>query len=213
MDESTTREKVLKKIRNALISKSENPYPSLDMDSSVYNDFPETKDIVFAEEFSRAGGKFVYCENENDLKVKLQSICSEKEIGKIQCYDPELIDLLDKCGIANSSDEEKLLEANTGVTGCEFLIARFGSILVSSKQLSGRRMNVFPETHIVIAKINQVVGELKDAIVAVKKKYSGGLPSMLTVVTGPSRTADIEKTLVMGAHGPKELYVLLIDEV
>lgn len=74
-------------------------------------------------------------------------------------------------------------------------------------------MNVFPETHIVIARINQIVGELKDAIVAVKKKYAGGLPSMLTVVTGPSRTADIEKTLVMGAHGPKELYVMLIDEV
>lgn len=213
MDESTTREKVLKKIRNALISKTDNPYPSLDMDSSVYKDFTDLKDVTFAEEFTRAGGKFVYCENESDLRVKLQSIFSEKDMGTVLCFDPDLADLLDKCGIIAHKDEDKFLEVKTGVTGCEFLIARFGSILVSSKQLSGRRMNVFPETHIIIAKISQIVVELKDAIVGVKKKYAGGLPSMLTVITGPSRTADIEKTLVMGAHGPKELFVLLIDEV
>ncbi len=74
-------------------------------------------------------------------------------------------------------------------------------------------MFVFPETHIVIAKASHVVDELKDALNGMKTKYAGNFPSQITVITGPSRTADIEKTLVMGAHGPKALYVLMIDDL
>ena len=101
---------------------------------------------------------------------------------------------------------------DAGITYCEYLIARLGSIMVSSKQTSGRRLNVFPENHIVIARSSQIVADLKDALKNIKEKYVGNLPSMISVITGPSRTADIEKTLVMGAHGPRELYVFLIDE-
>ena len=76
--------------------------------------------------------------------------------------------------------------------------------MVSSRQASGRRMNVFPESHLVVARTNQIVPEIRDAIMGIQKKYEGNLPSMISLVTGPSRTADIEKTLVMGAHGPTE---------
>ncbi|MCD4695318.1 MAG: lactate utilization protein [Bacteroidales bacterium] len=211
MEETTTREKVLKKIRNSLISKTENPYPSLDIESSVYHDFTEQKDIVFAEEFTLVGGKFIYCENENELKTNLQSLFREKGFKEIFCFDSKIIELLNNSGIPNFNEEDKLLDISAGITHCEFLVARFGSILVSSKQFSGRRLNVFPETHIVIAYTHQIVNELKDALILMKEKYGSGLPSMMTFITGPSRTADIEKTLVMGAHGPKELYLLLID--
>jgi len=81
--------------------------------------------------------------------------------------------------------------------------------MVSSK--NSRRLNVYPETHVVIAYVDQLVDDLKDAFIAVQKKYSGNLPSMLSVITGPSRTADIEKTLVMGAHGPRQLFVILVE--
>jgi L-lactate dehydrogenase complex protein LldG len=54
--------------------------------------------------------------------------------------------------------------------------------------------------------------DLKDSFSLIKKKYGTNLPSMLSVITGPSRTADIEKTLVLGAHGPKDLYVFLLDD-
>jgi L-lactate dehydrogenase complex protein LldG len=81
--------------------------------------------------------------------------------------------------------------------------------MVSSK--TSRRLNVYPEIHVVIAYANQLVDDLKDAFVAVQNKYSCKLPSMLSVITGPSRTADIEKTLVMGAHGPRELFLILVE--
>ncbi|MCF8368226.1 MAG: lactate utilization protein [Bacteroidales bacterium] len=211
MEETTTREKVLKKIRNSLISKVDNPFPSLDMESSVYEDFSEQRDIVFAEEFTKMGGKFIYCESHEELKRNLQSLSREKGFKEIFCRDPEIIEILNSIGIPNFKEEEKLLGLDAGITQCELLVARFGSILISSKQISGRRLNVYPETHIVIARSDQIVFELKEAINHMKEKYGKHLPSMMTFITGPSRTADIEKTLVMGAHGPKELYLLLID--
>ena len=98
------------------------------------------------------------------------------------------------------------------VTSCEFLIARTGSIMMSSQQLSGRRLYAFPEVHIVIAFISQIVPDIKTALTGIREKYTGRMPSMVTMITGPSRTADIEKTLVMGVHGPKEVYVFLADD-
>ncbi|MEI7503277.1 MAG: LUD domain-containing protein, partial [Paludibacter sp.] len=68
---------------------------------------------------------------------------------------------------------------------------------------------VFPPIHIVIANESQLVGFPEDALVSIQKKYSNNLPSMISTITGPSRTADIEKTLVLGAHGPKEFIVFL----
>ncbi len=212
MEEITSREKVLKKIRGALLAKNENPYPSLDSESSIYQDFTETMDITFAREFSRVSGKFIYCESEADLRSNLLSLMSEKQWEDIYCIDQEIISMLEPSDIKIQSDAEEFNNMRPGITQCEFLIARFGSIMVSSKQASGRRMNVFPESHIVVARTHQIVPEIKDAIIGIQKKYEGKLPSMMSLITGPSRTADIEKTLVMGAHGPKELYLFLLDQ-
>ena len=80
--------------------------------------------------------------------------------------------------------------------------------MLSSKQGSGRSLSIFPPIHIVIAFASQLVEDIQDGLELVKKKYAT-LPSMICLTTGPSRTADIEKTLVLGAHGPKELVVFL----
>jgi len=211
MDETTSREKVLKKVRNALISKNENPYSSIDIDSSVYVKIEDTLDITFAQEFTKVSGKFVYCENESELKENIATLISENEWSNIFCIEPEIKKVLVDKGITCKSDEDDFLSMEVGITYCEFLIARIGSIMISSKQISGRRMNVFPEHHIVIANSSQIVPDIKDALLGMKERYGKGLPSLVSVITGPSRTADIEKTLVMGAHGPKELYLFLID--
>lgn len=212
MEDTTSREKVLKKIRNALISKTENPYPSLDTESSVYPKMEDSIDIAFAQEFTRIAGKFVYCENEVDLAKNLASLVTEKKWKSVYCIDKDIQAILDKAKINHTDDPENFNDLQAGVTFCEFLIARLGSIMISSRQISGRRLNVYPETHIVIARSNQIVPELKDAIEGIRSKYNNKLPSLITVISGPSRTADIEKTLVMGAHGPKELYVFLLDD-
>ena len=99
-----------------------------------------------------------------------------------------------------------------GITGCNFLIARTGSIIVTSATESGRQMNVFPPIHIVISKATQLVDYLSDAYIALQRSFGTDFPSTISTITGPSRTADIEKTLVLGAHGPKEIYVFLVDD-
>ena len=97
------------------------------------------------------------------------------------------------------------------VTGCELLVSRTGTIVLSTANESGRTTSVYAPVHVCVAYSNQLVYDLKDALQFVKEKYNGKLPSFISFATGPSRTADIEKTLVVGVHGPKEVFVFLID--
>jgi L-lactate dehydrogenase complex protein LldG len=82
---------------------------------------------------------------------------------------------------------------------------------MSAAQDSGRTVSVYAPVHICIAYMNQLVYELKEGLQMLKEKYARELPSMITFATGPSRTADIEKTLIVGVHGPKEVFVFLVD--
>ncbi len=213
MEDSTSREKILKKIRNALISKEEIPYPDIDFEDSVFKELEESLEINFAQEFNNAGGQFVYCDNEQDFLDNLRFLISNNKWENILTLDPGLTDILQRGKIPYLTGKEKIKSTKTGITRCEFLIARLGSIIVSSGQLSGRRMNVYPDVHIVLAYTSQLVPDLKDAFARLNNKYENRLPSLISLITGPSRTADIEKTLVMGAHGPKELYVFLVEDL
>ncbi len=82
---------------------------------------------------------------------------------------------------------------------------------MSSAQDSGRTVSVYAPVHICIAYSNQLVYDIRDGIEVLTEKYKNKIPSFITMATGPSRTADIEKTLVVGVHGPKDVYVFLID--
>ena len=82
---------------------------------------------------------------------------------------------------------------------------------MSTAQLSGRAASVYAPIHVCIAFTSQLVYDIKDALQLLKEKYNNKLPSLITFATGPSRTADIEKTLVVGVHGPKEVYCFLVD--
>jgi L-lactate dehydrogenase complex protein LldG len=104
-----------------------------------------------------------------------------------------------------------LATCDAAVTGCEALVARTGGIVLSTGQASGRTTSVYAPVHICIAYTSQLVPDIKDALAVVKSKYKN-LPSLITFATGPSRTADIEKTLVVGVHGPKEVFCFLVED-
>ena len=213
MQETTTKEKILKQVRNALISKKENPFSSVDFKSSVYHDFEEEPVVQFALRLNQAGGTFVYCENEKTVVENMQVLVEQQQWTDLFALDESILTLLQDGRFKLISDPAQFNKLKVGISCCDYLIARFGSVMVSSALSSGRRLFVYPETHVVIARASQVVSELKDALSGIKQKYAGNFPSQITVITGPSRTADIEKTLVLGAHGPKELFVLLIDDL
>jgi L-lactate dehydrogenase complex protein LldG len=212
MEESTSREKVLKKVRDALIEKTEPPFPVIDTESTVYQDITGPLDVAFAEALVRASGKFVYCESQDEFLGTLQSFILEKNWPLLYCPDPLLQQILKQGGIPFEGSAALLNDAQIGITRCEFLIARTGTVMLSSRLNPGRKIMAWPEIHLVAGTSSQLVPDLKQALQGIKKKYQEDFPSLVTLVTGPSRTADIEKTLVMGAHGPKELYVFLIDD-
>jgi len=212
MEESTSKEKVLKKIRDALIEKTEAPFPLIDTDTSVYQPMEEPLDVTFAQELLKVSGKFVYCESDDEFLSVLQAFILEKDWPVLFCYDEKIQRLLKQGGIPYESSPDRFNEMQIGITRCEYLVARLGTVMVSSRVSPGRRMNVFPEIHLILATTSQLVPDLKQALQKIRKKYGEDFPSMISLITGPSRTADIEKTLVMGAHGPKELYVFLLED-
>ena len=213
MEESTSKEKVLKNVRNALISKTEMPFPDIDYDSTVYKESDESNDITFAQAFTEVAGKFVYCESSDELIGAMEIVLNSLNKKYVYCFDEKIRDLLNGRELEIRDFDEEFEKAEVGITTCESLVARTGSIMISSKQTGGRRLNVFPEDHIVIAGSGQLVADISDALIKIKERYEKGLPSMISMITGPSRTADIEKTMVMGAHGPRNLYVFLVEDL
>jgi len=209
-DITTSKEKLLKKIRKALLEKRDNPYPNLE-DLPHYPPNDELPEVLFAEEFTVAAGQFVFCEDEIQFIDILLNLAEERKWRKIYCWEPELQDILHKYDYPFFETDKDFDQAEVGFTLCEALIARNGSILLSNAGMAGRRLSIYPPIHIVLAYTSQLALDLKDGFKLIKNKYGNQLPSMITTVTGPSRTADIEKTLVMGAHGPKELFVFLLE--
>ena len=210
MKETTSKEKMLKKIRKALLEKRDNPHPNLE-DTPLYEEYNDHLDILFAEQLTTVSGNFVFCENDIQLIENLLHLAEEKGWRKIYCWEPGLQKLLSTYEFPFYSTDTDFLNADVGITACEALVARNGSIMVSNGTEAGRRLSIYPHVHIVIAHTSQLVLDLKDAFKLLKDKYGENLPSMISNITGPSRTADIEKTLVLGAHGPKELYVFLLE--
>ncbi len=214
MKESTSREKVLKSIRDALVNPMNPPFVAEDYADKIYQrPGEEYHEILFAQALAKVSGRFVYNRNENEFAANLKTFLQSRGKDSIHCYEPGLQKILNEHGLFCVNALEEFPECEISLTGCEFLVARTGSILVSSRQGSGRKGYSWPPLHVVVAYKSQLVYDIRDALRALQQKYKKeGLPSMVSLVTGPSRTADIEKTLVMGAHGPEELLVFFIDQ-
>ena len=208
---SSSKERILKKIREALSNPVPLPFPKSEGTNSVFQPQEEDLEIVFAQEFTKLLGRFAFCVNETDMKLQLQQLIAEKKWSNIFCLEGQLLKIFD-VNKFTGFNKSTLKDCDAAITSCKYLIARTGSIVMTSAQQSGRTVSAYAPVHICIAYVNQLVYETKDALKLLKKEYGSNLPSFITFAAGPSRTADIEKTLVVGVHGPKEVYLFLIDE-
>lgn len=209
--QSNSREKILHKIaavRSKRVAAVDFQLPE-NFDSNIHKPILPDPVSCFKAELEAINGKCVLCKDEMDQILQLKEFLISRSFSNIFCLDDVISDKLTKNEISISNNPENFENMDAGITSCEFLVARTGSVMVSSASTSGRQMNVFPPVHIVLAKTSQLVNYLTDALEAIQKKYPHQLPSSISTITGPSRTADIEKTLVLGAHGPKEFIVFL----
>ncbi len=200
---SPAKENILKRIRQALSHPVALPFPQSEGTNSVFQPASDSLDVVFAQEFTNIQGKFSFCLSEEEMLQQVSQLIADKQWSKIYCNTEKWSDRF--------SNTISLASCDASITGCEFLVARTGSIVMSAAQQSGRTVSVYAPVHICIAYSNQLVYDIKDALQNIKEKYSGNIPSLITFATGPSRTADIEKTLVTGVHGPKEVYCFLVE--
>ncbi|MBC7451780.1 MAG: LUD domain-containing protein [Cytophagales bacterium] len=207
-----SKEAILKKIRQGLTRRNGLP-PEPNFSSDIYTRSEEDDlSVVFAQQFLQHKGEFYFVEDEKELRKQLEEVVDSRKLKNIFIWERSLIDMFAPSSLIFDTSEKDFSEAFVGITTCEALIARTGSALISSATLSGRRLAIYPHIHVIVAKTSQIVYDIKEGLELLRKKYEGNLPSMICLETGPSRTADIEKTLVLGAHGPKELIVFLIDD-
>jgi len=210
MNISPAKENILKKIRKALTHSTPLPFPQSEGNGPVFSQPRQELEIEFAEQFTKLLGKFIFCVNRQELAFQLNSLVRKQGWKKIYCREKSLIEFIDPQSAQWLTDD--LAGCDISITGCEALVARTGSIVISAAQPSGRTASVYAPIHICIAYTRQLVYEVRDALVQLRNRYGDKLPSLITFATGPSRTADIEKTLVVGVHGPKEVYCFLVDE-
>lgn len=208
---ATSREKILKNIKQALVTKV--PVPFLTNASNVELFQPSLKEleIEFAEHFTGLQGKFSFCAHEQELASQLMQLISARKWEHVFCKEPAFCEML----IANGFDKtfsNDIASCDVSITGCEYLVARTGSMILSSAKVSGRTTSVYAPIHICLATTNQLVYSIDQALMGMTQKYGTNIPSMISLATGPSRTADIEKTLVVGVHGPKEVFCFLTDD-
>ncbi|HML82095.1 MAG: lactate utilization protein C [Thiomonas sp.] len=102
-------------------------------------------------------------------------------------------------------DEDKL-----GITGCFCAVAETGSLVLASSPATPSSTHLLPQTHIAIVPASRIVATLEDAYALLRAEL-GELPRALSTVSGPSRTGDIEQTIVLGAHGPYRVHVVIVD--
>jgi L-lactate dehydrogenase complex protein LldG len=207
----SSRENILARIKQARESRPEQIIPEPDFESPIYHEPAGSLADWFRENLELVAGKVLRPKNLHEAVEQIAALKAEEKWDQVFCAEPLFQKALTGKVEFRQNDAD-FLQVQAGITGCEFLVAHLGSVMVSSGSASGRRLHVFPETHIVLAHQRQLVKYLDDAMVAIQAKYHGNLPGSITNITGPSRTADIEKTLVMGMHGPKKLIVLLCDE-
>lgn len=210
MNISPAKENILKKIRKALSHPTPLPFPHSEGTQPVVPALQQEAEIEFAEQFTKLQGKFIFCINQQELAFQLSSLIKKQDWQKVYCLEDKL--LTSFAGqLGDRLVTTDLSNCDVSITGCEYLVARTGSIVMSAAQQGGRTTSVYAPIHICIAYTHQLVYDIKDALVAAKEKFGNNLPSLITFATGPSRTADIEKTLVVGVHGPKEVYLFLVE--
>lgn len=210
MSVTPSKENILKKIRKALSHSTPLPFPKSEGNLPVFNSLQQEKEVEFAEQFTKLQGRFAYCVNQQELAGQLTDLISSRQWTNVYCCEENLKQLLRKNGF-NIFSDVALKDCDCSITSCEALVARTGSIVLSANQTNGRTTSVYAPVHICIAFTHQLVYDLKDGLQMLKDKYRGNLPSLITFATGPSRTADIEKTLVVGVHGPKEVFLFLAE--
>ena len=227
----TERENILGRIREALQTKAPLPGSHDHAAASASVESPSTHardwlpDVgqpieeqfdLFAKNCADLKADFQRLASRDELKAALAKIRDAEKWESIASHDSELSNCacqaigLPTLLTDQGYDVQALEKCDAGITECDVLIAQTGGVVVTSRSAGGRALSILPPHHVVIARREQLVADLPAAFAWLQQQYAPDFPSMISFITGPSRTGDIERILVLGAHGPKKLTILCI---
>lgn len=182
----------------------------------VVDDQPDARWEMFAKKSVELKTTLVHCTSAEDAAGKLAALSRTDGWQRIGCHGKgAAANLAASLSLpilttSPSYDVTELESCSAGITECDALVAQTGSVLLTNRSGGGRALSVLPPHHIVIARRDQLVPDLPAAYALLHQTYAGRWPSLLAFITGPSRTGDIERILVLGAHGPKKLTILVV---
>lgn len=213
-----SRQQILDRVRQALKRPSPEPHWLHEprSEGAVFplpapEDEPALRER-FQREFANIQGEYHEATSLEEARNFLQQWLNTQEITSALAFEEKLRPVLSDIGLVRwvevNGDRTGWDAVDVGFTTAESLIAESGTIAVSSGS-SGRAISVLPPIHFVIATADQLVPDLETSMQRLRQRYPV-LPSSISWISGPSRTADIEKILVLGAHGPRRLVLLLL---
>ncbi|HKQ32329.1 MAG TPA: lactate utilization protein, partial [Thermodesulfobacteriota bacterium] len=157
--------------------------------------------------------------DENEIRECVTEIVRRKGIESFAAWESDylsslgLIGLLESEGLTHitSSDKNEIARAGMGITEVDYAIADTGTLVLLTDESKPRGVSLLPPVHLAIVKEADIVSNINELFIILKQKLDAGenVPSCMTFITGPSRTADIELNLTLGVHGPKELHVII----
>lgn len=207
MQESLTKEKILKKIRAALIEKTEHPFPKVDTESRLVA-IPDTeREIVFAEALRSKGGNFLFAENHIDFIENFIGLCESKGWKEFNCFDQVISTFLNALDFNHNNIPTNNDNIEVIITTCECLIAQSGTIVISDQQHPASEFFTNAKVIIILAGIDQVFYELKDGLQYISLKYNKHYPSVLSMINGPFKNSEFKN------QDPElqEVYLFLIE--
>lgn len=172
----------------------------------------------FAEWSEKLKTTFLRVATEEDAAREVARIAGEESWRRVAYHADPLVESAvasldaEKRTTDHGYNADDLETCDAGVTACDALVAQTGSVLLTSRSAGGRALSVLPPHHVAIARRDQLLPDLPSAYALLREKYGADWPSFMTFITGPSRTGDIERILVLGAHGPKRLTVVLVEK-
>lgn len=147
-----------------------------------------------------------YIAEKSDGPVLLPSQASLERIGLDKALGKQ-------AELLQSFDRYQAEQASAGVTGANFAIAETGTVVLESTDEQVRLASTLPEKHFVLLDPKKIVIDGQSAIPHVRRLHDKGPANYIAYITGPSRTADIERVLTIGVHGPKELHILVLENL
>jgi L-lactate dehydrogenase complex protein LldG len=221
-----SREQILATIRAAVGTSARRDRASAP-EFNLRNSVQETRvDLTeqFRSEVIRIGGRFHHATNAESVCGYIEQVAEAEGAKTIICSNARLADefgianRLAAKGIAFITDptESDILtnaaRADIGVTGVDYALAETGSLVLLARPGQPRSVSLLPPVHIALIRPEQIIRGFDELFELLRADFEAtGVKSAVTFITGPSRTADIELTLVVGVHGPQQLHALLVD--